>query len=225
MTFGNGSWTAIGPSECRTRFNRGFILSGQTASTLLGSLTIFARSCGHRVDSQESISCSKQQWRQLLGASRRNEPSYQLKEMVIFRVTRLGPFRRGLSNAPVCIRFRASISLGSPPVFPGSFYRMAGENSSDCSLTIAFRKELQNFLFADDPATIARLRTFKFMREQRLETESAFSRFSVLRRRFGHSSLQERQQVGVNCVRLSRGHSVGKALVGFQCAISQQLCR
>jgi len=159
MTFGNGSWTAIGPSECRTRFNRGFILSGQTASTLLGSLTIFARSCGDRVDSQESISCSKQQWRQLLGASRRNEPSYQLKEMVIFRVTRLGPFRRGLSNAPVCIRFRASISLGSPPVFPRSFYRMAGENSSDCSLTIAFRKELQNFLFADDPATIARLRT------------------------------------------------------------------
>jgi hypothetical protein len=40
-----------------------------------------------------------------------------------------------------------------------------------------------------------------------------------------HSSFQERQQVGVNCFRLSRGYSVGKALVGFQCAVSQQLCR
>src|SRR3989449_5248356 len=36
---------------------------------------------------------------------------------------------------------------------------------------------------------------------------------------------QERQQVGVNGVRLSRGHAVWKALVSFQCAILQQLCR
>src|SRR6266850_1444846 len=37
--------------------------------------------------------------------------------------------------------------------------------------------------------------------------------------------LQERQQVGVNRVRLGRGHAVRKALVGLQRAILQQLCR
>jgi len=37
--------------------------------------------------------------------------------------------------------------------------------------------------------------------------------------------LDESQKVGVNRVGLSRGHAVRKALVGFQCAIPQQLCR
>jgi hypothetical protein len=36
---------------------------------------------------------------------------------------------------------------------------------------------------------------------------------------------QESQQVGVNGIGLGRGHAVRKALVGFQCAILQQLCR
>ena len=36
---------------------------------------------------------------------------------------------------------------------------------------------------------------------------------------------QEGQQVGVNGIGLRRGHAVRKALVGFQCAILQQLCR
>src|SRR2546427_2617583 len=41
------------------------------------------------------------------------------------------------------------------------------------------------------------------------------------RRRSWLSTLgfQERQQVGVNCVRLGRGHAVRQTLVGFQCAI------
>jgi hypothetical protein len=60
------------------------------------------------------------------------------------------------------------------------------------------------------------------VRKQCLKT--GISLVSALRR-LGHSSLQECQQVGVNCVRLGCGHSVGKALVSFQCAISQQLCR
>ena len=38
------------------------------------------------------------------------------------------------------------------------------------------------------------------------------------------STLEEREQVGVNRVGFSRRHAVRKALVGFQCAISQQLC-
>src|SRR5229473_421956 len=48
---------------------------------------------------------------------------------------------------------------------------------------------------------------------------------SQLRRRRGDGALEEREQVGVNGVGLSRGHAVRKALVGFQCAILQQLCR
>ena len=36
---------------------------------------------------------------------------------------------------------------------------------------------------------------------------------------------QEGQEVGVNGIGLGRGHAVRKALVGFQCAILQQLCR
>src|SRR2546422_5764034 len=39
------------------------------------------------------------------------------------------------------------------------------------------------------------------------------------------SGFQERQQVGINGIRLGRGHAVRKALVGFQRAILQQLCR
>src|SRR2546422_9104362 len=39
------------------------------------------------------------------------------------------------------------------------------------------------------------------------------------------SGLQEGQQVGVDCIGLGRGHAVRKALVGFQGAILQQLCR
>jgi len=37
--------------------------------------------------------------------------------------------------------------------------------------------------------------------------------------------LEERQQVGVNRVGLSRGHAVGKVLVTFERAIPQQFCR
>src|SRR6202035_1704161 len=37
--------------------------------------------------------------------------------------------------------------------------------------------------------------------------------------------LEEFKQVGVDRVGLGRGHTVRKVLVGFQCAIPQQLCR
>src|SRR5206468_2417278 len=39
------------------------------------------------------------------------------------------------------------------------------------------------------------------------------------------SRFDEGEKVGVNGVGLSRGHAVRKTLVGFQCAILQELCR
>ena len=41
----------------------------------------------------------------------------------------------------------------------------------------------------------------------------------------GRLRFQEGQQVGVDGVGLGRGHAMRKALVGFQCAVLQQLCR
>ena len=66
---------------------------------------------------------------------------------------------------------------------------------------------------------------------QRLSTEDDRPAFTLMVKaglvlcRHLLTLLEECQQVGVNCVGLSRGHAVRKALVGFQCAILQQLCR